>query len=388
MITRSQKALLPAGMSDRLPPEADQEDDAADRILATFKTHGYQRVKPPLLEFEETLLSGGDQRLAKHTFRLMDPVSRRMMGIRADATPQISRIATTRLIRRVRPLRLSYHGEVLRVSGTQLRPERQFRQVGAELIGAASAEADVEIISMALEALTTIGVKDISVDLGLPTLVPRLANGFGLNNEKAEVLRDALNRKDAADVQAATEDFEDAPKALFRALLDAAGPADRAMGALDGLAIADKAETLLNDLRNIVRNLRKSLGNTVTMTVDPVDNRGFEYHSGATFTVFARGVRGELGNGGRYQTEPDDFGHWEACTGLTLFMDAVLEAMPQPKPPKRILAAMDTPRDALRSLRRDGWAALRMLEEGDATAKRARDLNCTHYLASDGPRSV
>ena len=125
------------------------------------------------------------------------------------------------------------------------------------MIGAASAEADVEIISMALEALTTIGVKDISVDLGLPTLVPRLANGFGLNNEKAEVLRDALNHKDAADVQAATEDFEDAP-ALFRALLDAAGPADRAMGALDGLAIADKAETLLNDLRNIVRNLRKS----------------------------------------------------------------------------------------------------------------------------------
>ena len=118
-----------------LPPDAAFEAEIVERLVASFAARGYDRIKPPLIEFEDGLLSGAGVALAPQTFRLMDPVSQRMMGVRADITPQIARIARSRLGGAPRPLRLSYAGDVLRVRGGQLRPERQIMQVGAELIG-------------------------------------------------------------------------------------------------------------------------------------------------------------------------------------------------------------------------------------------------------------
>jgi len=125
-------ALLPTGMHDLLPPEAEIEAQVVARLMATLAAHGYERVKPPLVEFEETLFSGAGAAMATATFRMMDPASHRMIGVRADMTPQIARIAATRLRDAPRPLRLSYAGQVLRVSGSEIRPERQVGQVGAE----------------------------------------------------------------------------------------------------------------------------------------------------------------------------------------------------------------------------------------------------------------
>ena len=141
MTTKGEKALLPAGLGDGRPPAAAQEAWATELLIATFAARGYARVKPPLIEFEETLLAGAGSDLGPQTFRLMDPVSQRMMGLRADMTPQVARIAATRLAKEPRPLRLCYAGQVLRVKGSQLRPERQFAQVGAELIGNAAEAA-------------------------------------------------------------------------------------------------------------------------------------------------------------------------------------------------------------------------------------------------------
>ena len=151
-------ALLPTGMHDLLPPEAEIEAQVVSKLMATLAAHGYQRVKPPLVEFEETLLSGAGAAMATATFRTMDPGSHRMVGMRADMTPQIARIAATRLGSAPRPLRLSYAGQVLRVKGSEIRPERQIGQVGAELIGAAGPVADVEVIAIAGEALEALGV--------------------------------------------------------------------------------------------------------------------------------------------------------------------------------------------------------------------------------------
>ena len=120
------KALLPAGLQDLLPPDAEREAGVEQSLVACFAASGYERVKPPLMEFEETLLSGAGVAVAKESFRLMDPVSQRMMALRADITPQVARIAATRLGAARRPLRLCYGGQVLRVRGGQLRPDRQF----------------------------------------------------------------------------------------------------------------------------------------------------------------------------------------------------------------------------------------------------------------------
>src|SRR5919198_3818595 len=128
-------ALLPTGMHDLLPPEAEVEAEIVTQLMKTLAAHGYERVKPPLVEFEETLFAGAGAAMAGAAFRLMDPASHRMIGVRADMTPQIARIAAARLGDVPRPLRLSYAGQVLRVTGSEIRPERQIGQVGAELIG-------------------------------------------------------------------------------------------------------------------------------------------------------------------------------------------------------------------------------------------------------------
>jgi len=195
-------ALLPTGMHDLLPPEAEVEAQVVSRLMATLAAHGYQRVKPPLVEFEETLLSGAGAAMASATFRTMDPGSHRMVAVRADMTPQIARIAATRLGNAPRPLRLSYAGQVLRVKGSEIRPERQIGQVGAELIGAAGPAADVEAIATAGEALEALGVPHLSVDVTLPTLVPAVTEAYDIAGERAMALRAALDHKDAAAVAA------------------------------------------------------------------------------------------------------------------------------------------------------------------------------------------
>jgi ATP phosphoribosyltransferase regulatory subunit len=131
-------------LRDLLPPEAETEAAAIETLMEVFASHGYQRVKPPLLEFEDSLLAGSGAAVAEQTFRLMDPDSQRMMGVRADTTPQVARIATTRLASAPRPLRLSYAGQCLRVRGNQLVPARQVAQAGIELIGNDSAAAGAD----------------------------------------------------------------------------------------------------------------------------------------------------------------------------------------------------------------------------------------------------
>jgi ATP phosphoribosyltransferase regulatory subunit len=193
-------ALLPAGLYDLLPPDAEIEAEATARLMGVLASHGYQRVEPPLVEFEETLLSGAGTATASDTFRLMDPISHRMVGVRADMTPQIARIAASRMSHMPRPLRLSYAGQVLRVKGSEMRPERQIGQAGAELIGAEGPPADVEAVAVAAEALQAVGVPHLSVDLTLPTLVPAIVDAYGLAGPREAALRAALDHRDTAAV--------------------------------------------------------------------------------------------------------------------------------------------------------------------------------------------
>src|ERR1700722_19517515 len=151
-----------------------------------------------------------------------------MVALRADMTPQVARIAATRLAHRPRPLRLSYAGQVLRVNGSEVRPERQFGQAGAELIGAEGPAADVEVIAVAAEALLGVGVPNLSVDLTMPTLVPAIAEAFDIAGERRAVLRAALDRKDPTAVAALPGEAG----RLLSALVSAAGPSSAARAAL------------------------------------------------------------------------------------------------------------------------------------------------------------
>ncbi len=144
------QALLPEGLRDQLFPDAEQEASVIRDLLDSFFSYGYERVSPPLIEFEDSLLKGPGVKHGKQMFRLLDPDTQKVMALRADMTVQLSRLAATRLKGAERPLRLAYAGNVMRVKGSQVRPSRQFYQTGVELIGAASLEADLEVITLAV----------------------------------------------------------------------------------------------------------------------------------------------------------------------------------------------------------------------------------------------
>ncbi len=374
MTDHAEKGLLPAGLEDVLPPLAAHESAVVERLIAAFQAQGYDRVKPPLLEFEEALLAGAGAAVAGQTFRLMDPVSQRMMGLRADMTPQVARIATTRLKNAPRPLRLCYGGQVLQVRGSQLRPERQFAQAGVELIGATDATGDAEVVALAIEALTALGVENLSVDLNLPPLVGALAKDLGLAAEQVAELRLALDRKDAA----AVTDLAGGHAGLFQELLRAAGPADKALAALEKLALPEIAAGEVKHLAEVVALIRAAAPQA-RLTVDPAEHRGFEYQTGISFILFAKGVRGELGRGGRYEASGPN-GERESSTGFTLFMDTVLRALPAPAPARRVYLPLGTPAEEGRRLRAEGWVTLAGLSDAADPTAEARRLGCGHVL--------
>jgi len=379
---------LPAGLQDVLPPEAAQEAAITEQLVATLASHGYERVKPPLLEFEDSLLAGPGAQVAPQTFRLMDPVSQRMMGLRADMTPQVARIAASRLGRAPRPLRLCYAGEVLRVRGTQLRPERQFAQVGAELLGTEAPAADAEVVRLAAEALQAVGLDGLSVDLSLPTVVGTVLPELGLDAEARAAVRAALDRKDAAAVAEAGGQGAE----LCLALLRAAGPVERALPALRVLALPSAARAEVERLEAVVERLRRELPE-LRLTVDPVEHRGYEYQTGLSFTLFAPGVRGELGRGGRYAAArglgPAAAGlAEEPATGFTLYMDTVLRALPAPRRARRVYLPYGSDPARANGLRAAGWITVAGLEPCAEPQAEARRLDCGRLLDGEALREL
>ncbi len=362
-------ALLPAGLSDVLPPDAAREAALVEAMMAVFASHGYERVKPPLIEFEEGLLAGSGAAVAEQTFRLMDPVSQRMMGLRADTTPQVARIAATRLAGTVRPLRLSYAGQVLRVRGTQLSPERQIPQAGVELIGPGGPAADAEVALVGIEALERIGVRGCGLDVTLPNLSPALLDAAGLAGDDRAALARALDRKDAAEVSRLA-DAAGSPALLLPVLMAAAGPADRALAALAGADLPPAARGIADNAAAVVAAIL-ARAPRLRVTLDPVEFRGLSYHTGIAYTVFGPGRTGELGRGGRYRSGE------EPATGLTLYPDAVLRAAPRAPEPRRVLVpATEAGGPAAAALRARGFVTVAALDG----AADPLPLRCTHLL--------
>ena len=362
-------ALLPQGLHDLLPPEAETEAAAVAALMAVFHAHGYQRVKPPLMEFADGLLAGTGAAMAEQTFRVMDPHTHRMLGIRADMTPQVARIAATRLAGQPRPLRLSYAGQCLHVQGGQLAPDRQVAQAGIELIGSDSPAADAEMVLVGAEALAAVGLTGISFDLTLPQLAPALLDEAGITGAARLALSRALDRKDAA----AVVEYGGSLAPLLTQLLDVAGPAGPALRLLDQIVLPPAAMALCGRLRQTVEAIQAKAPE-LRMTLDPIEFRGFRYHSGVCMTVFAPGRREELGRGGRYVS-----GDAEPATGLTLFPDAVLRALPRPPVPPRAFLPLGSLPDQGAALRRQGYATVPALDDHPAMAEAVR-LGCTHIL--------
>ena len=361
-------ALLPVGLRDLLPPEAELEAKSVEAIMECFAAHGYQRVNTPLLEFEETLFAGAGAATAEQTFRLMDPESQRMVGIRADITPQIGRVASTRLAQAPRPLRLAYFGQCLRVRGADLQTHRQIAQAGIELIGHDTAEADAEIILTAAQALGTLGLTRLSFDLTFPRLVLSLLEDAG---GRQAALTHALDRKDRAAISA----FGGASTKLLLQLLDACGPAARAVPALLAIDLPDAAKAQAIRIAQTVDAVKKS-NPALNLTADLVEFRGYKYHTGICVTVFATGRQAELGRGGRYLC-----GESEPATGISLYPDTIIRIAPEASLRPRLYLPYQTAPEIAADARRQNFATVIGLvpDQQDPLAEAIR-LGCSHYL--------
>ncbi|VAX01938.1 ATP phosphoribosyltransferase regulatory subunit [hydrothermal vent metagenome] len=377
----NETALLPEGLHDTLANDAEYQADIVEKLRQCFASYGYERVVPPLLEFEESLLCGPGKAQSRNMFRVMDPVSMRLMAVRNDMTGQVARIARTRLQNSPRPLRLSYSGSVLRVRGSQLRPEREFQQAGIELIGSDSGEAYVEIILLARDVLGTVGIKNASIDLTMPLLVPAICRGLGLDDKISKAVRHALNAKDIGELGNLDGDIGE----ISRQLLSACGAADKAMAIIGKLSLPTEAQEICNELKEILARL-KDVAPELDVTVDPGEYSGFEFQTGIGFSLFVKGVRGELGRGGRYLVEGGGTGSElksEPATGFSLYLDSLMRAVPMMTEIKYIYCPYNMTMSDVNKVRLEGYRTICGLEAAKNDTAEAKRLNCQYIWQDD-----
>ncbi len=363
--------LLPEGLQDRLPREAEAIARAMHACLDVLGSHGYDRVQPPLVEFERSLAgrmaSGPEDAQPRRMFRFVDPASLRTLALRSDITPQIGRIAATSMVDAPRPLRLAYCGETALIRADQLQPERERTQLGAELIGSDSVEAVCEVVVLAIEALKAAGLQGLSVDFTLPDLVDTLAeNALPLADEAKEAVRRELDMKDAGGLKAAGGE-------AYLPLLYATGPFSDALAKLEAIDAGGALSGRISGLKDVADRV----GDSARITLDPSERHGFEYQSWIGFTFYAEGVRGALGRGGTYRIGGSD----EAATGFSLFVDTLAEAASEGTPIDTLFLPLGHDRDTAARLRAVGWRTVAQIEEGDDPVA----LGCSHRLDGKEP---
>lgn len=294
--------LLPEHIEDVLPAEARAIERLRRAILDLFERHGYELVAPPLLEYVESLLSGTGKDLDLATFKLVDRLSGRMMGVRADHTPQVARI-DSHLLNRSGVTRLCYCGSVLHTLPAGTTRTREPLQIGAELYGHAGIEADVEVVRLMIESLKAAGVERVYVDLGHPRIFRALVAEKGLQSDQAEAAFHAVQQKNAA---------EAGDLAVLTTL----------HGGLEMLARARRelpnSLSIGRDLDTLETLARAVQAPGVEVSVDLSELGGFNYESGLVFAAFAEGSRDALARGGRYDEVGASFGRARPATGFTM----------------------------------------------------------------------
>lgn len=362
--------LLPQGLEDRLPASARALIAARRATLDAMDSHGYDRVIPPLVEFEGSMAARMHGLATRRMFRFTDPASLRTLALRSDITVQVGRIAATSLAETPRPLRLCYAGEVAVIAADQLDPARQRLQIGAELIGSDGVAAAAEIVGLAIEALAAAGAIGISVDFTLPDLVDTLARkAFPLEPDRIDSVRRELDAKDAGALK-------DVGGEAYLPLLYAAGPFE---AAVERLAAIDAGGALASRIAGL-RKIAAKVSGKARLTLDPTERHGFEYQSWFGFTLYAEGVRGTLGRGGTYRIG----GNEEVATGFSLYIDPLVDALGLSPAGDLLYLPPGHDPDVAARLRAIGWRTLAALEDGEDVAA----IGCTHRLDGSEARPL
>jgi len=321
--------LLPEHIEDILPGEARTVERLRRAILDLFAAHGYELVQPPLLEYTESLLSGTGSDLDLATFRLVDRLSGRQLGVRADHTPQVARI-DAHLLNREGVTRLAYCGSVLHTLPAGMTTTREPIQIGAELYGHAGLEADLEVLRLMARSLAASGIDRLHVDIGHPRIFRALAEGVQLGREEAEALFHAVQQKDAPAVQAMRAALGDERAEAIARLTRLNGDAGVLEAARKDLPRNPAIAEALDELSRLAREVAAP---GLEISVDLAELGGFNYESGVVFAAFAAASPDALARGGRYDEVGRSFGRARPATGFTMDLRRIAAlAGPTPRP--------------------------------------------------------
>lgn len=343
--------VLPDHIADVLPSEARHIEEIRRDLLDMARCYGYELVMPPLLEHLESLLSGTGEALDLQTFKLVDQLSGRMMGLRADSTPQVARI-DAHLLNREGVTRLCYCGPVLHTRPSGPHATREPLQFGAEIYGHSGLEADLEILTLALDSLKVAQIGAIGVDMADARIVHALLKGIPLDATQLAQIHAALAAKDASELKSL---LRHAPAATSGALTDLL----QLYGDATVLQEAQKLLPALPDIHAALAHLKWLASHLAGASVsfDLADLRGYAYYSGAMFSMYAPGASDALARGGRYDEVGKVFGRKRPAVGFSLDIKA-LTAVAAERP---LRAAIRAPwgeaselRAAIASLRRQG----------------------------------
>ncbi len=318
--------VLPDHISDVLPSEARHIEELRRELLDTARSYGYELVMPPQLEYLESLLTGTGEALDLQTFKLVDQLSGRTMGLRADTTPQVARI-DAHLLNRSGVARLCYCGPVLHTAPAKPHATREPLQLGAEIYGHAGAEADLEVLLLAIDCLHRAGVKDITVDLADARLVRSLLTGVSATPSLLEQVHAALAAKDAATLAELTVSFPASNRDGLAVLVHLYGD-DKV------LIEAEKAFQNNNSMREQLLNLKQMADRIqaaqpqVKVSFDLADSRGYAYYTGVRFAIYTPGATDALVRGGRYDEVGSVFGRNRPAAGFSLDVKELVGVVP------------------------------------------------------------
>lgn len=380
---QNERWLLPEGIDELLPDQAQRLEALRRRLLDLHDSWGYQLVITPFIEFLDSLLTGTGKDLDLQTFKLTDQISGRMLGVRADITPQAARIDAHRL-RRAAPVRLCYLGSVLRTRMDDFVGSRSPLQLGAELYGHAGVESDVEVLCLMMETLRAAEVQDLHLDVGHVGIYRGLARQAGLSSAQERAVFTALQRKAEPEVVSLVQEYAipdvDAQRLIALANLNGGDEAIASAGERLSGAAPDVLQAV-DYVDDLGARLKRRLPD-VPLHYDLAELRGYGYHSGVVFAAFVPGEGQAVAGGGRYDHIGEVFGRARPATGFSADLKTLLRVgrFEAASSHGRIMAPQSGAaglEQRIAELRTEGWAVVRELP---GQIGGASELGCTHVL--------
>ena len=367
-MTTKQHWILPEGIEEVLPEQATRFEAMRRMLLDLYASWGYELVMPPTIDFIESLLTGTGHDLDLQTFKLVDQLSGRTLGMRADMTPQVARIDAHQLQRDV-PTRLCYIGTVLRTRPESIGDSRSPLQVGAELYGHAGVESEVEIIGLMLQTFAAMQVDDIYLDLGNVDIYRGLAKQAGLSKEIEGQLFDMLQRKAVTEINTLLDslDIEDNVKTMLAGLSSLNGDKSVFIKARELLADADASVKQAIDYLEKTAELMWQRYGDIKVHFDLSELHGYHYKTGVVFAAFVPQRGQAIARGGRYDDIGKVFGRARPATGFSTDLKILNQLSSKNfAPVEKIFAPIDTDQNAIAALRAEGKVVIEQLP-GQAT---------------------